>query len=811
MRVSYNWLKEYLPVDVPVADIAAILTSLGLEVSAIEHVESLQGGLRGVVAGKVVACEKHPNADRLSLTRVDIGSGGLLQIVCGAPNVAAGQTVWVATVGTTLYPTLADKALTIAKAKVRGEFSEGMICAEDELGLGTDHGGIMILPEDISIGTPASEYYQVTSDDVLDIELTPNRSDAICHLGIARDLAAWFSVNKSPVTLRLPVFPGHYEKTADYEVDITVKNPEACPRYCGVTISNITISESPKWLKDRLRAIDVRPISNIVDITNFVLHEMGQPLHAFDADKIKRRQIIVQTLPAGTTFTTLDNVERKLSAEDLMICDGENRGMCIAGVYGGIGTGISESTVNVFIESAHFHPGWIRRTSMRHDLRTEAARTFEKSTDPNICKDALLRAVGLVLKIAGGNIASDVIDVYPNPVLEKQIPVRLDMIHKLTGVEMSPQKVLQILQALNMQVMKDDGQSIIVSVPTNKADVTREADVIEEILRIYGFDNVMMKPKLEIALTTARRTMSTLRGDLGDFLASQGFLEMMGMSLIEARQFDHGPLHIKEDSRILIANTSNVNLDLMRHNLLATALEAVRFNQNRGQSDLMLFEFGRTYQRENSQIREDERLTLSVCGTPYYSGWRRKSEVTDFYFLKKYVHLVIDRLGITPDEIIENKDAQWEYALEYVRDQKHIVTFGKISRATLQQFDLKTPLYFADFSLSGLLALSSGKKFELNEIAKFPAVYRDIAIVLAKHVPYEAVEKTILQAGGLLLTHCSLFDIYENVETMGNDRRSLAISLVFQDPVRTLTEEDINNAIRQIVSALEKATGAVLR
>ena len=812
MRISHNWLKDYLPVDLPVADIATILTSLGLEVSGVEHVESIKGGLRGVVAGKVIACEKHPNADRLFLTKVDIGSGTLLQIVCGAPNVAKGQTVWVATVGSTLYPTGKTTPLTIAKAKVRGEFSEGMICAEDELGFGTDHSGILILPDEVAIGTSAADYYQVTKDDVIDIELTPNRSDAICVLGVARDLAAWYSVNRSSIALCLPEIPEHNSKTADYPITVEVNNPEACPRYCGVTISGIRVGESPKWLQDRLGVIGVRAINNIVDITNFVLHEMGQPLHAFDADKIKNHKVIVKTLPAGTPFVTLDQVQRTLAADDLMICDGESNGMCIAGVYGGIGTGISENTTTVFLESAHFHPRWIRRTSMRHDLRTEAARTFEKTTDPNICRDALLRAADFIVKITGGQIASEVVDIYPVPVKEVQVPVRWKMIRRLTGIELSQAQVLRIFEALQMSVVSQDNDAITVSIPTNKADVTREADVIEEILRIYGFDHVQMKAKMEIALTIAsRKTLSTLRDELGNFLAAQGFLESMGMSLVESRQYEQGPLQITQDARILIDNTSNVHLDMMRHHMLTTALETIRFNQNRMQSDLMLCEFGRTYRLKEGHIHEEEGMTLSMSGSPLKSGWRNKNAGVDFYFLKKYVHLTLEHLGIVPEQIVENNEPLWEYALEYRSDHKPIVTYGKISRAVMQQYDVKNPLFFADFSMGALLNLSSEGKLEITEIAKFPAVRRDIAIVLSNRISFAQVEKTIIQAGGHLLTDCNLFDIYENVEALGGDKRSLAVSLVFQDATRTLIDTDVNIAVENIVSALKKETGAVLR
>ena len=812
MRISYTWLKEYLPLDLPVGDLATILTSLGLEVSGVEHVESVKGGLKGVVAGKVKACAKHPNADRLSLTQVDIGTGELLSIVCGAPNVRESQTVWVATVGTQLFPSGSEKSLTISKAIVRGEVSEGMICAEDELGLGTDHSGIMILPDDVAIGTLASAYYQVTADDVIDIDLTPNRSDAICLLGVAQDLAAWFTINKTSLNVRAPVVPAEIARTGDFPISVEVRNTEACPRYCGVTLSGIRVKASPKWLQDRLKTIDVRPINNIVDVTNFVLHEFGQPLHAFDADKITANKVIVQTLPEGTSFITLDEATHKLSSEDLMICDGIGNGMCIAGVYGGLGTGISDSTTKVFLESAHFHPRWVRRTALRHDLRTDAARTFEKSTDPNVCRTALIRAVDLIVNIAGGQVASEVIDNYPVPVNPAHVEVRWKSINRLTGVRLSKQKVKDILAALNMKIIKEDSENITVAIPTNKADVTREADVIEEILRIYGFDNVRMKPKMEIALTTTPGlTMSALRQDLGNFLAAHGFLEMMGMSLIESRQYEDGPLQNSRESRILIDNTSNIHLDMLRHNLLASALDALRFNQNRMQHDLMLFEFGRTYLKDESAFAEQERMTLTISGEPVSTGWRKLGATADFFFLKKYVHMILGHLGISTEEVLESKMSQWDYAREYRADAKQIVAFGSISQNVTRRYDLKNPVFFADFSMDSLLSLSSASTVRVTDIPKFPAVHRDIAIVLSKHIPYSKVKNTILQFSNQLLTNYNLFDIYENPEALGEDKRSLAIALIFQDPSRTLTDDEVNSAVRNIVAALEKDTGATLR
>lgn len=812
MRVSYNWLKEYLPLQMPAQQLADVLTGLGLEVSSLERVASIKGGLHGVVAGKVMACAKHPNADRLSLTKVDTGSGTLLSIVCGAPNVAEGQMVWVATVGTTLYPAGSAEPLRIAKAKVRGEISEGMICAADELGLGDDHSGIIVLPDSVSIGTLATEYYDVTEDDIIDIELTPNRSDAICHTGIARDLAAWSAIHGDAVTLRMPQVPGTFTVSANKPVSVEVNNTEACPRYCGITLSGITVRESPAWLQSRLRAIDVRPINHVVDITNFILHELGQPLHAFDADKISTGRVVVKTLPAGTSFVTLDSTERKLTDTDLMICDGDDTGMCIAGVYGGLGTGITEKTTRVFLESAHFHPRWIRRTAVRHDLRTDAARTFEKSTDPNICRYALLRAVQLILDTAGGEVSSELVDLYPVPVLPRQIHVRWERINTLTGAPLSQEEVQRILAALEMEIVQQVADGITIAVPTNKADVTREADVIEEILRIYGFDNVLVQPRLGFALSTPpRRSLSSLRESISAFLSAQGFLEAMGLSLLESRSFDKGPLQIPEQERVLINNTSNVHLDMMRHDLLASAMETVRFNHHRMQNDLMLFECGRTYRMKNKAIVEEERLTLTLAGTPAGTGWRGRGAAADFFVLKKYVLMLLDRLQIIRSRIEAIQGAQWEYALTCHSASGPLVSFGRVSAVVMKQFDLRIPVYFADFGLKSLFESMPAGEIQVQEISRFPEVHRDIAIVVPKDIPYAAIEQSIARSGGALLAAHLLFDLYENAEVLGAGRRSLAVALVFRDMQRTLTDEEVQAAVAVIVRNLEKETGAVLR
>lgn len=812
MKLSYAWLKEYLPVNLPADQLADVLTGLGLEVSGVERTESVKGGLKGVVAGRVLTCEKHPNADRLSLTTVDIGSGSPLQIVCGAPNVAVDQTVWVATVGTVLYPSGNDEALKISKAKVRGETSEGMICAADELGLGEDHSGIMVLDDSIPIGTLASTHYRVTEDDVIEIELTPNRSDAISHLGVAEDLAAWMQVHGQTVNIRYPEIPDDVKADGGKSIPVEVRENGGCPRYCGVTISGVEVRESPDWLQNKLRTIGVKPINTIVDATNFVLHEMGQPLHAFDADKIARGKVIVQTLPEGTAFLALDGVEYKLSSEDLMICDGDGKGMCIAGVYGGIDSGITASTKRVFLESAHFHPRWIRRTSNRHDLRTDAARTFEKTTDPNICRKALIRAAELMVQLSGGQIASSVVDVYPEPVSKTQVTVRKHMIERIAGVRIPDEGLQKILAALRIDITSENKESIVVTVPTNKADVTREADVIEEILRIYGYNVVAMSPHTEIPLIPAQRNaIHLLRDQIGNYLSAQGFLEMMGMSLVESRNFEEGPLAISKEQRILIDNTSNVHLDLMRPSLLATALEAVRFNQNRMQTDLMLYEFGSTYQRKGGHIAEEERLSLSITGDLLHKGWRNQNVTADFFSLKKYVMGLLGYLGIGQPEASVVQDETWDFGQRLIVAGTEICIFGRVSQALCRQYDLRAPVYCADFSMTALHELSRDRAVVVGDISKFPAVLRDIAIVLPADIAYHLVEDIIRKAGGALLEEYHLFDVYENEQALGKGNRSLAIALTFRGTDRTLTDKEVNQAVDQIVKSLEKKAGASLR
>ncbi|MDX1476227.1 MAG: phenylalanine--tRNA ligase subunit beta [Saprospiraceae bacterium] len=803
MKISYNWLKEYVPVELPADEMSDLLTGIGLEVGGVEPVQSIKGGLLGVVAGQVMTCDKHPNADRLTLCTVDVGGAAPLQIVCGAPNVAPGQKVWVATVGTILYPGGNDEGLTINKVKVRGEFSEGMICAEDELGLGEDHSGIMVLPGEVAVGTEARNYYQVTEDVVFDIDLTPNRSDATSHLGVAEDVAAYLTINTdTAVAVDWPQVP---EFTAEGVSPITVevRNSEACPRYAGLVLEGVRIGESPDWLKHRLQAVGVRPINNVVDVTNYVLHEMGQPLHAFDADRIAGNQVIVRTLDDGTPFTTLDEAERKLTSHDLMICDGNSKGMCIAGVFGGIGTGVTESTTRVFLESAHFNPEWVRRTSMHHLLRTDAARTFEKSTDPNVCVTALRRAADVILRIAGGKAAPGLIDVYPEPVTKAQVTVRWARIDHLIGVAVARETLRSILGALKMEIVEETAGHFVVAVPTNKADVTREADVIEEILRIYGFNNVPLSPMIEVPMISVEYpTRYQMRHTLGGMLSSLGFCEMMGLSMVNAEYVDDGPLQLADGHRVLINNTSNVSLSLMRPDLLISALETAQYNQNRQQEHVSTYEFGHSYRRDGADITEREYLTLMITGDLYPRNWRSGDGTpTDFYTIKKCVHAVLDRVGLRRYQVREIDDTRYSYGLRYDLDGLSIAKMGLVSGALCAQFDLRGDVFYAELDAEALYQAYGNQEIRVDTISRYPGVVRDLAFTLPGSVRYADLERLIRKNGQPYLRSVALFDIYVNEEQLGKGRKSYAVQLMFEDQERTLTDADVDAAIGRIVAA----------
>jgi phenylalanyl-tRNA synthetase beta chain len=813
MTVSLLWLNDYLKVTLTPEQISEALTSLGLEVEKMEYWESIPGGLKGIVAGKVLTCERHPDADRLSLTTVDVGGDKPASIVCGASNVAAGQTVWVALPETELYDAT-GKPWTIKVSKIRGQVSEGMICAEDELGLGTSHDGIMILPDAIPAGTAAREYYQLSSDVLFEIGLTPNRSDATSVIGVASDLAAFLSVQEDVFyPVQWPAIPEIQKPEVSTPFKVTIRNVAACPRYTGVLISGIAIGPSPDWIKQRLQAIGVKSINNVVDITNFVLHEMGQPLHAFDADKISGREIIVETKPAGTPFLALDNQVYTLHQEDLMICDAEGYPMCIGGVYGGLSSGVTDSTVNIFLEAAHFNAGSIRRSSMRHNLRTEAARRFEKGSDPNITVKALARAADLISLYAGGKVSSDVFDLYPQPVNPARITLSLKTLSEKTGVSFTPAQVEKVLDALNMAFEVQEGPQWIVDVPTNKADVLREIDVIEEVLRVYGFSNVPLPSRMHTSIAIEPRyNPHKLRRLIGNFLASRGFLETMNMSLTQPAYYQ-GIAWTDSSQWVTIHNTSNESLNLLRPEMLMPTLETVKRNVNRKQEDLRLFEFGKSYGQQNELPNETEHLVVTMTGQQQPSGWQSgASKAMDFFTLKAVVHALLLRLGIKQweSETVINLNGL-DYGLTYKVGSVAFVTFGKVSADLCGRFDVRQEVYTADFLVEPLIALASRSVTLYEELNRFPAVVRDLAIVIDQDTTYDAIRRVSIEASGASLTNLEVFDIYKNPDHLGEGKMSLALRFTIENKEATLGDKEIEQWFTRVQKALIAGVKAEIR
>ncbi|XZF15986.1 phenylalanine--tRNA ligase subunit beta [Chitinophagaceae bacterium MMS25-I14] len=803
MIISYEWLLNYLPEALPVAELSKILTSIGLEVEAVETVEAVKGSLEGLVIGHVLTCEKHPNADKLSVTTVDVGTGTPLNIVCGAPNVAAGQKVVVATVGTTVHPTEGDPFL-IKKAKIRGAESEGMICAEDEIGLGKSHAGIMILPEDAVVGTPAKKYFNIPDADfAIHIGLTPNRSDAMSHTGVARDICAYLTHHRSAAYK--PVLPAVSLPASDnsMQVKVTVEATEACPRYTGICISNVTVGPSPEWLQQRLKAIDLRPINNIVDITNFVLHEYGQPLHAFDAAQIKGSEIHVRFLPEGSKFVTLDEKERTLQGNDLMICDAIE-GMCIAGVFGGLHSGITEGTKQVFLESAYFHPTFIRRTSLHHGLRTDAATHFEKGVDINNVIPALERAAALIVEIAGGTIASAVTDVYPAPVAQAQVTFTCEYIRRICGKDYAAATIKEILEALNFVFLKEEGETFTVQVPSNKTDVLQPADIAEEVLRIDGLDNVAIPGRLNIALAKALPNDREQREKLAELLCGSGFQEIVTNSIVNSKFYPD------RTDLVRMLNSLSSELDVMRPSMLESGLEVVQYNVNRKSQDLALFEFGKTYvQPEQGKYQEDVQLALWVTGNAVKAQWNQKAAAADIYYLKGILQNLMQVSGIKSvqlsyEEQDGNLTAIWKWKNQV------LCTAAQIPGQKLAQFDIKQDVCFAAINWQLWLNALASNKIVYTEVPKFPAVQRDLAIILDKAVSYQDVKKVTEQQKIAFMQSFDLFDVFES-EKLGADKKSYALSYTFQLQDRTLTDAEIEQVMKDLMQAYKTKLQAQIR
>jgi phenylalanyl-tRNA synthetase beta chain len=809
MRISYNWLKQFIKLDWKSEETAALLTDLGLEVEGVDKFESLKGGLEGVVVGHVLTCVQHPNADRLRITTVDLGDGNApVQIVCGAPNVAAGQKVPVATIGTTLYDKEGN-AFQIKKGKIRGEESNGMICAEDELGIGQGHDGIMILNEDLKPGTPASKVFNIDSDEIFEIGLTPNRADAMSHLGVARDLRAGLTQQNVHVELITPSVSNFRVDKRTLKMDVKVADNKLAPRYCGVTISGITVKPSPAWLQNKLRAIGLTPKNNVVDVTNYVLHELGQPLHAFDAAKIKGNKIVVKTVEAGTKFTSLDDVERTLHEEDLMICD-ETGPMCIAGVLGGKTSGVTEGTSTIFLESAFFNPVTIRKTAKRHGLSTDASFRFERGIDPTITEYALKRAALLIQETAGGEITSDIIDIYPKKIEDYSVFLNFSNVFRTVGQELPKETIKKILVSLDIKISPMSDAGLGLTIPAYRVDVQREIDVIEEILRVYGYNNIGFTQKLNASISNATRTEDyKLQNIIGNQLVSSGFNEMMANSLTSP-DYIKLSANLKEEFNVMMLNPLSNDLSAMRQSLLFSALEAVSFNVNRRRTDLKLFEFGKTYHKLPSGHDENKHLTLTVTGNRLAESWAYAQKPSDFFMFKGFVNLVFSRLGLNKLQTQPVTNDVFAEGMALVAPNNQVlVEFGAIKKSILKEFDIKQEVFFADFNWDAILKLVTGK-IKFTEISKYPEVRRDLALLVDNDVTFETIYSNARQAEKSLLKDINLFDVYEG-SNLPEGKKSYAVSFTLQDSSKTLTDEQIDKIMGKIRNTLESQVGAQLR
>jgi len=806
MTISYNWLCDYLPVKPSPEELSVILTRIGLEVESLEQFESVKGSLEGLVIGEVLTTAPHPNADKLKLTTVNTGSGEPLHIVCGAPNVAVGQKVVVAPIGTTIYPSTGEP-LTMKKAKIRGEESHGMICAEDEIGLGASHAGILVLDPSLIPGTPARDIFQPVQDWIFEIGLTPNRMDAMSHLGVVKDVCAY--LNNAENTLQykalVPAITPLPQAKEAFPITVTIENTDACPRYAGITISGVTIKSSPDWLKNKLLAIGVRPINNIVDITNFILHETGQPLHAFDANAIKGGKIIVKNLPQNTPFVTLDEKERKLDAADLVICNGDSEPMALAGVFGGLHSGITDTTKNIFLESACFSSASIRPTSFRHGLRTDAATRFEKGVDVSGAVYVLQRAAALICELAGGQAASPITDIYPHPKAQTEVETSWAYIKKLSGKFYPADKVERILTSLGFTFLHKTGEKFTVAVPYSKPDISIAPDIVEEIMRIDGLDNIEIPSKVTITPAAATRPdKEKVREKAANYLAANGFNEIFTNSITNSKYFSPEVLA----HTVKMINNLSADLDVMRPSMLETGLESVAHNLNRRNDNLLFFEFGNTYASyEKNVYEETPHLCLYLTGQKTMESWLHKAQPVDFYFLKGYVQNLLQLLGITGLQWKEPEtDGLWQITVR----NKTVVSLGAISSGKLKQFDIKQPVWFADFNWTNVLGLLQKSNNFYKEIPKFPAVRRDLALILDRKIQFVAVEAAAKTVKSPLLQQLNLFDVFES-EKLGTDKKSYAVSFTFQDAQKTLTDKEIDSVMEKLIKAFEGQLHAEIR
>ncbi len=820
MNISYNWLKEYVSFNLTPEETAAALTSIGLETGGVEEVQSVKGGLEGLVIGQVLTCEPHPNSDHMHITTVNLGQGEPVQIVCGAANVAAGQKVVVATIGTKLYD--GDECFTIKKSKLRGVDSFGMICAEDEIGIGTSHEGIIVLPDDVEPGTLAKDYYNVKSDYVLEVDITPNRADACSHYGVARDLYAWLIQNGHHAELKRPSVEAFKVDSHNLNIDVVVENPEACPRYAGVTIKGVTVKESPEWLQTKLRTIGLRPINNVVDITNYILHAYGQPMHCFDADKIKGEKIVVRTCAEGTKFVTLDEVEHTLSDRDLMICNAEEP-MCIAGVFGGLDSGTTENTCNVFLESAYFHPTWVRKTARRQGLSTDSSFRFERGIDPNGVIYALKEAAMLVKELGGGEIASEIKDNYPNPIADFPVELSYDYVNSLSGKEIPTATVKSIVSSLEMKITGETDKGLSLLVPPYRVDVQRPCDVVEDILRIYGYNNVEIPTSLKSSLNVKGETDRSvkLQNLVSEQLVGCGFNEIMNNSLTAAAYYE-GLETFRPDNLVRLMNPLSSDLNVMRATLLFGGLESICHNANRRNADLKFFEFGNCYhyqaEKKNPEktlaaYSEELHLGLWVTGKRVSNSWAHPDEDSSVYELKAYVLNIFRRLGVNFGTLVFGNLADDIYPVAisvHTRGGKLLATFGVVSRKILKAFDIDSEVYYADINWKELMKAIKGNAVYYKEISKYPAVRRDLALLIDKKVQFAEIERIAYETDRKLLKSVELFDVYEG-KNLEAGKKSYAVSFMLQDENATLNDKQIDKFMQKLITNLQNKLDAKLR
>lgn len=799
MKISYSWLKQHIATDKTPDELSLILTDIGLEVERVEKVQSVPGGLEGLFIGQVLSCVQHPNADRLKITTVDVSKSEALQIVCGAANVAAGQKVVVAVDGTTVYPT-SGEPFKIKDSKIRGEVSQGMICAEDEIGLGTSHEGILVLPDEVKVGTLAKTYFKLEDDYLFEIGLTPNRADAASHVGVARDLAAFF--NSKVILPDVSAFKADNESLL---IPVEVQATEACPRYSSLTISGIRVQESPSWLKNKLNTIGVRPINNIVDVTNYVLHELGQPLHAFDAAKIASGKILVKTCAENTPFVTLDGVERKLSAQDLMICDTKGP-LCLAGVFGGLGSGVNAETTSIFLESAYFNSVSVRKSSKRFGLKTDASFRFERGTDPEMTIFALKRAALLIQEVAGGQISSPIADFYPNPIKPFEVAISYQHINRLIGKAIEPAKVKAIISGLQIEIVAETAEGLSLRVPAYRVDVTREVDIIEEILRMVGYNQVEIPNQVRASLNySAKPDREAVQHQVADWLSANGYFECLSNSLTS------GKYTLDAIRAVTLLNPLSSDLDTMRQTLLFSGLEAIVYNQNRKNADLKCYEFGKTYfLKKEGGYQEHQRLAIFITGKSQLAGWNQAAKESSFYHIKSVVDTLFAKLGIQNLQTKESELNTLAYGLSYGRGEKSLVDFGAVSAKYLKQLDVSSEVFYAEIDWDAVLKSLKNHKITYKEVAKFPAVKRDLSLLIDRNMSFETLKNISLKTERSLLKEVTVFDVYQG-DKLPADKKSYALSFVLQDDEKTLNDKQIDAIMQKLILNLEKEAGATIR